>query len=250
MKHTNYLKTFLCLSAAVAFVGCSGTRYNRSTGQYIDDKATAGRVKSAFVKDSLVKASDIQVQSFRGNVHLTGFVDHPAQKERASQLTRNIKGVAWFKNDVVIKDSLPGETQSASEPMNEPAGANRDNSMHRQSFQRHNSSGAQNDGWQKGSINIYDPAAEVSSRPSSSVGGTSSAAAAATRNSSEDISSEPAGSNNAELNSTTTSAKTDATGKITLRGTVGSDEQKRMIENQLKTIQGVEVDNKLEVQKP
>lgn len=265
MKLTNYLKTAICVSAVVALVGCAGTRYNRSTGQYIDDKATATRVKAALVKDSLVKASEVKVESFRGNIHLTGFVDHPAQKERASQLTRNVKGVDWFKNDIVVKESLPGERQM----INEAAGANRDESYNqrqeshqRQSFQRQSFSGSSaegNGGWQKGALNVYDPAADISARPSSTVRGNSTSTSASADNTG--FSAEASGSNNeltqrvyTQLRSDNSSAaqnvrvETSANGKIILRGTVSSNDEKRMIEDRIKAIEGVnKVENKLEV---
>ena len=153
MKTMNYLKTLICVAASVALIGCSGTRYDRSTGQYIDDKATSSRVKSALAKDPMVKASEIHVQSFRGNIHLTGFVDHPSEKERASQVARNTEGVGWFKNDILVKDSLPGESQRAlGQQMDEPAGTGQS----RESMK----AGRQTE-WQKGSLDPYDPANKI-----------------------------------------------------------------------------------------
>lgn len=274
MKQTNYLKFAFCVAASVLFVGCAGTRYSRSTGQYIDDKATAARVNSALHKDSLVESADINVESFRGNVHLTGFVDHPVQKERASELTRNVRGVNWFKNDIVVKGALPTESQMPNgQQINESAGANRASNYQQQNFQQNSSrqmsgaasSSAKSEGWQKGAINVYDPAANISVQPSPVVRDQSRASTsrADERGASALISKEPAGSSNnlaqrvsMQLRSENSAAaqnvqvENSGNGKITLKGTVSSDAEKDQIESQAKAIPGVnDVDNQLDVQK-
>lgn len=246
MKKTNYLKTLLCITASVALIGCSGTRYNRSTGQYIDDKSTAARVKGVLVQDSMVAAGDVHVESFRGNVHLTGFVDHSAQKERVSQLTRNVEGVNWFKNDILVKETLPGESQGlSSQQINEAAGAERESEQGNDAPRARMNSGGQ--GWEKGSIGLYDPAADISIRRNPGVASPRAAEQQGAFRSSTDISSEPAGSSNDP--SLQSNAQSSSRGKITLSGTVGSEEQKQSIENSIKSIPGVgEVENELEVQ--
>lgn len=275
MKQTNYLKFVVAAAASVMLVGCAGTRYNRSTGQYIDDKATAARVNSALHKDSLLDSSDINVESFRGNVHLTGFVDHPVQKERASELTRNVKGVEWFKNDIVVKSALPGESEAAQagRQMNEPAGAER-NSQYQQQNQQNFQSGSSSEqgsanGWQKGALNVYDPAAKIETQPSAAVGTQGSANSTSQpslsqseqRGASRLLNNEPAGTSNdlaqrvtTQLRSGNSSAaqniqvQNDGNGKITLRGTVASESEKDSIESAAKAVPGVnDVDNEIEV---
>ncbi len=262
MKHKNYLTSLILLSAAVALVGCSmgrpGTRYSRSTGNYIDDKSTTSRVKSALGDDSLVKDTDIEVSTWRGNVHLTGLVDHPAQKERASQLTRNVKGVDWFKNDIIVKDQLPSEVQrSAAEQMNEPAGASRDpNYNQRQPQQRPSTPSSSapmrsDTGWQKGSVNVYDPAAEISARPGSSFGSSGSESAfGAPGVASNDLTQRIQTQLRADNPQTAQRVRieTSANGTVILRGMVNSDSEKQSIESKVKAMQGVNrVDNQLEV---
>lgn len=257
MKYTNHLKTLLCLAASIALIGCSATRYDRSTGQYIDDNATTARVNSALSSDSILKASDINIGTFRGNVHLTGYVDHPVQKERASQITRNVKGVEWFKNDIVVKSELPSPQQmSESQPITDPAGASRFNHNQQQQNSASNRSGAsssKSDGWEKGSLSNYDPAAQVSSKSGGTINGTASASANI---------SEPSGSSNELVQRINTQLRSDSAsaaqnvrveaepnGNVTLRGMVSSDQEKRSIENRVKGIQGVSrVNNELEVQ--
>jgi hypothetical protein len=145
MKNT--FRTLTCLvlaSATLALVGCkTSTRYGRSTGEYIDDKTVTSHVKGALNEDSLTKGADIKVETFRGNVHLTGFVDHPIQRDRASEITRSVQGVEFFKNDIIAKNQIPGTTR-----MTESAGAERMNS--RSNMQSSSQSSQSSSGWERG----------------------------------------------------------------------------------------------------
>jgi hyperosmotically inducible protein len=100
-----------CLSTAVSVAtfttGCAGDRYSRSTGETIDDASITTKVKSEFVGDPDVKALDVKVKTYRGQVQLTGFVDSELQKQRAEEIARNTKGVQWVKNDIIVKTQEP-----------------------------------------------------------------------------------------------------------------------------------------------
>src|SRR6476620_2284867 len=78
---------------ALTGTGCAGTRTQRSTGAYLDDKSISTRVKTALFRDPAVSGFDVKVNTFRGEVQLNGFVDTPQQKERASEIARHISGV-------------------------------------------------------------------------------------------------------------------------------------------------------------
>jgi osmotically-inducible protein OsmY len=60
-------------------------------------------VKAEFVRDPVVKALDVKVETFKGVVQLSGFVETPEQKSRAEQIARNISGVQSVKNNISIK---------------------------------------------------------------------------------------------------------------------------------------------------
>ena len=95
---------FLSASVATAFLsGCAGTSTRESTGEYIDNTAITARVKTAFAKDEIVRGRDVQVESFRGVVQLSGFVDSEVQKNRAGEIAKSIEGVQSVKNDLVVK---------------------------------------------------------------------------------------------------------------------------------------------------
>ena len=71
----------LSLSLEIAIVsGCAGTGTRESTGEYIDNSAITTKVKAEFVKDEVVKALDVNVKTFRGEVQLSGFVTQPNKK--------------------------------------------------------------------------------------------------------------------------------------------------------------------------
>lgn len=105
MKITPLFVALLLGASASALVisGCAGTSTRESTGEYIDNTALTARVKAAFASDELVKARDVSVESFRGTVQLSGFVETAGQKERAESIARTIQGVKDVKNNIIVK---------------------------------------------------------------------------------------------------------------------------------------------------
>lgn len=83
---------------------CSPSGTHRGTGEYIDDTAVTARVKAALATDPNVKATEVQVDTFRGTVQLSGFVDSPESAARAAQLARDTKGVKEVRNAMVIRE--------------------------------------------------------------------------------------------------------------------------------------------------
>lgn len=83
--------------------GCAGTATRESTGEYLDDTTISTKVKAAFVRDPLVKALDVKVDTFKGTVQLSGFVDTAEQKSRAEQLAAGVTGVTSVKNNITLK---------------------------------------------------------------------------------------------------------------------------------------------------
>jgi osmotically-inducible protein OsmY len=102
------LPTLFCFTLGLALggsfiTGCSSTRTRESTGEYIDSSALTAKVKSALVADEIVRARDIQVETFRATVQLSGFVDSETQKERATAVARSVQGVRDVKNNLIVK---------------------------------------------------------------------------------------------------------------------------------------------------
>ncbi len=104
---TKILSLGMALRLATAIggglAGCAGTRYTESTGERIDDTATTARVKLALDKDKRYSYPDVKVTTFKGTVQLSGFVNDPAQKERASELAKNVQGVKEVVNNITVK---------------------------------------------------------------------------------------------------------------------------------------------------
>jgi hyperosmotically inducible periplasmic protein len=106
------MKTSLKLMAVLALgglgtlslpTGCAGTATRQSTGEYVDDAAITTKVKTVLIRDDIVKARQVEVETFKGHVQLSGFVDTPVQKDRAAQLARTIEGVVNVTNNIAIK---------------------------------------------------------------------------------------------------------------------------------------------------
>ena len=93
----------LAASVLTSVVACAPTPTREGTGEYIDDSVITGKVKAAFAADPNVKATEINVETFKGEVQLSGFVAQPGDAARAAEIARGIKGVTSVKNDVRVK---------------------------------------------------------------------------------------------------------------------------------------------------
>lgn len=86
--------------------GCStGSQYKQSTGEYIDDHGTSSRVKKALSADTQYKYGDVNVQTFKGVVQLSGFVNSRDQKNRAGDLAKKVEGAREVENHITVKES-------------------------------------------------------------------------------------------------------------------------------------------------
>jgi hyperosmotically inducible protein len=74
-----------------------------SVGNEIDDSVITTRVKSALLADPGVKSSDIKVETRKGKVQLSGFVDTLARIDYAVALTRRVEGVKAVENNMSVK---------------------------------------------------------------------------------------------------------------------------------------------------
>lgn len=83
--------------------GCASTATQESTGQYIDDSVITTKVKAAIFNDANLKSSEINVETFKGIVQLSGFVSSSADISRAVEVTRAVGGVKSVKNDMRVK---------------------------------------------------------------------------------------------------------------------------------------------------
>ena len=83
--------------------GCSVVRGQESAGAYVDDSAVTAEVKAKFVADKHVDAGAINVQTLHGEVALGGFAKSAAERARAEEIARGVKGVRTVRNNLVVR---------------------------------------------------------------------------------------------------------------------------------------------------
>lgn len=104
MKKKNFVIYFLMLLMLIAtFAACAATRTQESTGEYVDDTVITTKVKSLLAEDDFLKSFKISVESFKGTVQLSGFVNSQNAVDKAVEITRRVKGVKSVKNDLIVK---------------------------------------------------------------------------------------------------------------------------------------------------
>jgi hyperosmotically inducible protein len=101
-------RTFLAAVGAAAVLGlgacASDSPTQRSAGEFTDDAATTAKVKTAIATDAGAKtAAAVNVETYRGTVQLTGFVDSEDQASRAVSAAKKVQGVRSVRNDIRIK---------------------------------------------------------------------------------------------------------------------------------------------------
>ena len=101
-----YFKTATALVSAFALVttiGCASSRTHEATGQYVDDSVITTKVKTAILREPGLKSSEINVETFKGVVQLSGFVTSRGEINVATRLAKSVDGVSEVKNDMHVK---------------------------------------------------------------------------------------------------------------------------------------------------
>jgi hyperosmotically inducible protein len=105
MKQLKYIVNIFLIAALVALVGCASTSKTEGTGEYIDDSVITAKVKAAVLNDANLKSAEINVETFKGAVQLSGFVNSEADINRAVDVARKVNGVKSVKNDMRLKSN-------------------------------------------------------------------------------------------------------------------------------------------------
>lgn len=87
----------------VSVVGCASTSTQEGTGEYVDDSVITTKVKAAIFNEPTLKSIGINVETFKGVVQLSGFVNSQVDINKAVSLARSVKGVTGVKNDMRLK---------------------------------------------------------------------------------------------------------------------------------------------------
>lgn len=94
----------LALALSLSLLGaCASTSRSEGTGEYVDDTVITTKVKAAVLNDASLKSSEINVETFKGRVQLSGFVGSRSDIDKAVMLARGVKGVTSVTNDMVLK---------------------------------------------------------------------------------------------------------------------------------------------------
>ena len=104
MKKRNFVIYSLVLLMLMAtFAACASTRTHESTGEYVDDSVITTKVKAELAEDNFLKSFQISVETYKGVVQLSGFVNSQETVNKAGQIARRVKGVKSVKNDLIVK---------------------------------------------------------------------------------------------------------------------------------------------------
>jgi len=96
-------KLIMVFLLTMLIAGCAGGAKHESTGEYLDDTVLTTKVQTSILGDSRLKLMQINVETFKGVVQLSGFVDSAGAAERAVELARTVKGVKSVNNSLIVK---------------------------------------------------------------------------------------------------------------------------------------------------
>ena len=103
MKHINRISAAFAAIVLATIVGCASTPTSSGTGEFVDDSVITTKTKAAIFNEPTLKSSEINVETFKGVVQLSGFVSSQADINKAVSLTRAVGGVSSVKNDMRLK---------------------------------------------------------------------------------------------------------------------------------------------------
>ena len=103
MNITKKIATGLFVASLFAVAGCASTPTKEGTGEYVDDSVLTAKVKASIFNEPSLKSTEINVETFKGTVQLSGFVAQPSDIARAGEIARGVKGVTSVKNDIRVK---------------------------------------------------------------------------------------------------------------------------------------------------
>jgi hyperosmotically inducible protein len=103
MKSLKYVSVIIIALMLTGVAGCASTSTTEGTGEYVDDTVITTKVKTAIFNEPTLKSAEINVETFKGVVQLSGFVTDAGSISKAASLARSVKGVTSVKNDLHLK---------------------------------------------------------------------------------------------------------------------------------------------------
>ncbi len=99
-------------------VGCASTGAQESTGAYFRDAAITSKIKARLLEDQAMRGFQVKVDTYRGHVILSGFVNQASQIQEAVRIAKSVRGVVSVRNSLVVKSAV------VSRPVTPKAAAN------------------------------------------------------------------------------------------------------------------------------
>jgi osmotically-inducible protein OsmY len=103
VKRHRIVSFLVCIALVAAFAGCASTEKREGTGEYLDDSAITAKVKAAIFNEPTLKVFQINVETFKGDVQLSGFVDSSRSVGKAGEVARGVAGVKSVRNNLIVK---------------------------------------------------------------------------------------------------------------------------------------------------
>ena len=102
-KNYSLIRFLVALTMIAVFAACASTPQQSSTGEVVDDSVITTKIKSQLAADEFLKSFQISVETRKGIVELSGFVDSQKAKDKAGQIARGVGGVKSVKNALIVK---------------------------------------------------------------------------------------------------------------------------------------------------
>jgi hyperosmotically inducible protein len=102
-KKSRFVGYFVALILIATFVACASTSKQSGPGEYVDDSVITTKVKSALAGDAFFNSFEISVETYKGVVQLSGFVDSQKAVDKAGQTAKGVAGVTSVKNNLIVK---------------------------------------------------------------------------------------------------------------------------------------------------
>jgi len=103
MQRLKHFSAFFFAVLLVSMLGCASTSKQEGTGEYVDDTVITTKVKAAIFNEPTLKSAQINVETFKGTVQLSGFVSTQANINKAVEVARSVGGVTSVKNDMRLR---------------------------------------------------------------------------------------------------------------------------------------------------
>ena len=103
MRLSNRIFTLVSVILLASLLGCEGTSTKEGSGEYFDDTVITSKVKAAIFDEPSLKSAQVNVETFKGTVQLSGFVNSRADINKATEVARSVPGVTSVRNDMRLK---------------------------------------------------------------------------------------------------------------------------------------------------